>query len=82
MVSVCAIAFNPVASARKKETLSFLFPLILKEDGSSLQQSLQVTRRMTKATAKIFEDKRYSGYYQLPDILFRRRKYYPISDRY
>ena len=31
-------------------------PLILKEDGSILQQSLQVTRRMTKATAKIFEE--------------------------
>lgn len=31
-------------------------PLILQEDGSILPQSLKVTRRMTKATAKIFEE--------------------------
>lgn len=31
-------------------------PLILQEDGSILPQSLKVTRRMTKETAKIFEE--------------------------
>lgn len=31
-------------------------PLILQEDGSILPQSLKVTRRMTKKTAKLFEE--------------------------